>query len=68
MSAFFVYIYGINTCFSSAMSSACGSLYRNAVVLVYYGLTFYLPKLGGNPYLSLFLAGVFEVNPFPSGF
>ena len=37
--------------------------FRNSIILVYYGLTFYLPKLGGNPYLSLFLSGLIEVKP-----
>ena len=34
---------------------------RNAMILVYNGLTFYLPNLGGNPYLSLFFSGLIEV-------
>ena len=35
---------------------------RNTTTLVYYGLTFYTPSLGSNPYLSLLLSGLIEVS------
>ena len=38
------------------------TFFRNAITLVYYGLTFYLPSLGANPYLSLILSGLIEVK------
>ena len=37
---------------------------RNTVTLVYYGLTFYVPSLGTNPYLSLIFSGLVEVSIF----
>ena len=35
---------------------------RNACSLIYYGLLFYLPTLGGNVYLGLVLSGLVEVR------
>ena len=41
------------------------SYFRIAQTLVYFGLTFYLPNLGGNSYLSLLVSGLIEVKSSP---